>query len=74
MSEIVPIVVPLITTEAPAIGPASSFTMPFTLPVCCWETVVFCSDEVVSANTPIGTTNSPDNRIQFTNFDFFLIA
>ena len=72
VSVIVPFVVPFTTTDAPAIGPNSSSTVPVTFPFC-WEIAVSCFSGAKSADALTGSVIAPATRIKLTGLKFFNI-
>ena len=72
MSVILPFVVPLITTDAPATGPKSSSTTPVTFPFC-WEIAVSSFSGAKSAYALIGSTMAPAARSKLTCLKCFNI-
>ncbi len=72
ISVILPWVVPLITTDAPATGPKSSSTTPLTLPLC-WVIAVSCFSGAKLAYTLVGSVIAPATRIKLTGLKCFNI-
>lgn len=71
-SVILPFVVPLITTDAPATGPKSSSTTPLTFPVC-WVIVISLFSDAESAYTLVESGIAPAIRIKLTGLNCFNI-